>query len=169
MEAHQKLKLNLLADMSIMSLLKIITWTHKAAVEISVLKTPSILLHSTPRALSREELTKAENNAMTCMVRKPLIIKDAQQDIVNQWGSKGKHLQLNFIDALCLFFPKTTRQFYCTQNFKLGFTSNNILLVISASGNVGLLVLFLFFPTSAQDVFPANNLQSFTSFAFSND
>lgn len=81
---------------------------------------------------------------MTCMVRKPLIIKDAQQDIVNQWGSTGKHLQLDFIDILCFFFTKT-RQFYCTQNFKLGFTSNDILLVIRASGNVLLFYLVCLF------------------------
>lgn len=42
------------------------------------------MLYSTPRALSREELTKAENNAVTHTVGKSLIIKDAQQDIVNQ-------------------------------------------------------------------------------------
>lgn len=162
MEAHQKVKLNSPADMLIVFLLKVITNTQSRFRNLSVLKSPRILLHRTSRALSREELTKAENNAVTHMVHKPLIIKDAQQDIVNQWGSTGKHLQLNFIDALCLFFPKTTRQFYYTQNFKLGFTSNNILLVISASR-------IIFFLTSAQVIFPANNLQVFISFNFSND
>lgn len=78
---------------------------------------------------------------MTHTVGKSLIIKDAQQDIVNQWGSAGKHLQLDFIDALCLFFPKTRRQLFCIQNLKLDFIRNNILLAISASGNVWLFLL----------------------------
>lgn len=114
-------------------------WAHKAAAEISQSwRAQGYLLYSTLGALSREELTKAENNAVTLTVGKSLIIKDARQDIVNQWGSTGKHLQLDFIDALCLFFPKTTRQLFCTQNLKLGFISHNILLVISASENVWL-------------------------------
>lgn len=120
-------------------LLKTVMQTYKAVSEISLSwRAQGYLLYSTPSTLSREELTKAENNAVTHTVGKSLIIKDAQQDIVNQWGSTGKHLQLDFIDVLCLFSPKTTRQLFCTQNFKLGFISNNILLVISASGNVWL-------------------------------
>lgn len=120
-------------------LLKTIMQTWKTVVEISQSwRAQGYLLYNTASALSREELTKVENNAVTHTVGKSLIIKDAQQDIVNQWGSTGKHLPLDFIDALCLFFPKTTRQSFCTQNLKLDFISSNILLVISASENVSL-------------------------------
>lgn len=137
----QKSKTEFLSRYADYVLLKTIMRTYKAVAEISQSwRAEGYLVYSTPGTLSREELTKAEKNAVTHTVGKSLIIKDAQQDIVNQWGSTGKHLQLDFIDVLCLFFPKT-RQLFCTQNLKLDFISNNILLVISVSGNVWLFYL----------------------------